>query len=120
MSTNFNPTAIKAAAGELGLIMHEMSVFTDLKITVPNAGTFEVAKWLEGIVQDRNDAIWLHAEHLQVALVAMEATLTEIANNFANTDGENADKIKSSIDNLQTEINSDVSSYDSTSGKPAS
>ena len=43
-----------------------------------------------------------------------ESTLTEIANNFKNTDGENADKIKS----LEREINSDLSAYDSNS-KPA-
>jgi len=109
MSTKFDPDAIKKAAGELGAIMDDMSAFADLKTPASSAGTFEVAKWLERIVQDRSDGVSLHAEHLQVALENMETTLTQIATDFENADGENAEKIKSSIANLQTEINKDIS-----------
>jgi hypothetical protein len=116
MSTKFNSDAIKKAAGELGLILHDMSAFSALKISVPNAGNFEVAKWLEQIVQDRTNGIVAHAEHLQVALTNMETKLNWIASEFENADGENAAKIKASIAGLQADIKGDISSFDQNSG----
>jgi hypothetical protein len=116
MSTKFDPDAIKKAAGELGVILDDMSAFSALKTTVPNAGNFEVAKWLEQIVQDRTNGVVAHAEHLQVALTNMETTLTRIATDFENTDGENAEKIKASIAGLKTDISSDIAAFDGNSG----
>ncbi|UMP06956.1 hypothetical protein [Amycolatopsis sp. EV170708-02-1] len=115
MSMEFDPAAIRLSAGKLGDIMNDMSAFTALKVTVPNAGSFEVAKWLEQIVQDRVNGIVAHAEHLQIALRNMDTTLTQIANEFENADGENAKRIKASIAELQSTIRQDISSFDANS-----
>ncbi|TVT62509.1 hypothetical protein FNH05_01065 [Amycolatopsis rhizosphaerae] len=112
MSTNFDANGIKNSAKSIGALLDDMSAFTALKPQWPNAGHFALAEWLERIVDDRRNAIVAHAEHLKLAFEQMETTLTKIADDFQNADGDNAAKIKTSITELQTHIIDDVSKMD--------
>ena len=124
MTTKYDAEAIKAAAGKLGSIMDDMAPFSALKVTVPNAGSFDLATWLEKIVQDRVDGIVLHAEHLKIALADMQTALTTIATDFDNADGDNAEQIKSSITDMEKHVTDDISqasqgdSAPTTAGEP--
>jgi len=112
MSTKYDAEAIKAAAGKLGSIMDDMAPFTALKAAVPNAGSFDLAMWLERVLQARRNDVVAHAEHLKVAFEDMRTTLTTIATDFENADGDNAKKIGASIDDLQAYIADDISRFD--------
>jgi len=124
VTTKYDAEAIKAAAGKLGSIMDDMAPFSALKVTVPNAGSFDLATWLEKIVQDRVDGIVLHAEHLKIALADMQTALTTIATDFDNADGDNAEQIKSSITDMEKHVTDDISqasqgdSAPTTAGEP--
>jgi gas vesicle protein len=112
MSTKFDAEAIKAAAGNIGKLMDDMSAFEALKPHWPNAGQFKLAVWLERVVDDRRNGIVAHAEHLKIAFENIEEKLNAIANNFQNADGDNADKIKSSLGKLEGEITEEVTNFD--------
>ncbi|WP_370948062.1 hypothetical protein AB5J62_10850 [Amycolatopsis sp. cg5] len=112
MSTKFDAKAITDAAGKLGSIMDDMKAFTELKANWPNAGKFPLAQWLERIVDDRRNGVVAHAEHLKLALEEMETTLTKIAKDFTNLDGENAKKVSDSIGELKKHIRDDIVKLD--------
>ncbi|GHF44824.1 uncharacterized protein YukE [Amycolatopsis bartoniae] len=112
MSTTFDADGIKASAKNIGALMDDMTAFSNLKPQWPNAGHFELAQWLERIVDDRRNAIVAHAEHLKTAFEDMETTLTNIATDFENADGDNANKIKTSITELISHVESDISTMD--------
>ncbi|UOZ06916.1 hypothetical protein [Amycolatopsis sp. WQ 127309] len=112
MSTNFNPDAIKASANNLGKIMDDMSAFDALKPQWPNAGKFATAQWLERIVDDRRNGVVAHGEHLKTTLDDLKSTLVSIADNFQNTDGDNAAKIKQSITGLDAKVSGEIAAFD--------
>ena len=55
-NTAFSPEDIKNAATEIGKLSEDMAAFQDLKPHWPNAGQFELAQWLERVVDDRRNA----------------------------------------------------------------
>jgi hypothetical protein len=112
MSTTFDADGIKESAKKIGAIMDNMDAFTALKPNWPNAGHFELAQWLERVVDDRRNAIVAHAEHFKLALNEMQSTLTKIATDFENADGDNAAKIKSSVDDLKTHVTDGITTMD--------
>ncbi|WP_156753229.1 hypothetical protein [Actinokineospora pegani] len=112
MSTKFDPDLIRASAKKLGALLDDMDAFTKLKPHWPNAGGFALAQWVERVVDDRRNGIVAHAEHLKIALEEMEVTLTKIANDFQDTDGENGRKIKDSLDQLKKDITTSISTLD--------
>jgi len=115
--TKYDREAVKNAATNLGGILHDMSVFTALKAHWPNAGKFELAQWLERIVDDRRNAIVAHAEHLKLIFADMETTLKQIAADFENADGENAKKIADSVSGMKTNIGNDITELDGNTEK---
>jgi hypothetical protein len=110
--TEFDAKEIKACADRIGGLLDDMAAFTDLKNHWPNAGNFELAQWLERIVDDRRNGVVAHAEHLKLTFEDMQTTLTTIANDFENADGDNAKKILNAIDDLKGKITDDISSLD--------
>jgi len=116
-STEYNSENVKNAGINLGRILDDMTAFTELKAHWPNAGKFELAQWLERIVDDRRNAIVAHAEHLKITFENMETTLKQIAEDFDNADGENAKAIKKSISDMQTEIDGEISELDENTEK---
>lgn len=112
MSTKFDAEAIKKSAENIGGIMSDMSAFEALKQHWPNAGKFEVAGWLERIVDDRRNAIVAHGEHLRLAFEKMKEKLNSIATDFQDLDGENADKVKASIAELEGQVIEAVNAFD--------
>ncbi|EWC61852.1 hypothetical protein UO65_2911 [Actinokineospora spheciospongiae] len=117
MTTKFDPEAIRTSAKKLGALMDDMGAFSKLKPHWPNAGQFELAQWLERVVDDRRNGIVAHAEHLKIALEQMETTLTHIADDFENLDGDNAKKIKDSIGELKKNITSGITTLDQNTEK---
>jgi hypothetical protein len=116
-STEYNSENVKNAGINLGRILDDMAAFTELKAHWPNAGKFELAQWLERIVDDRRNAIVAHAEHLKITFESMETTLKQIAEDFDNVDGENAKAIKKSISGMTTKIGNDTSKLDENTEK---
>jgi DNA anti-recombination protein RmuC len=114
MGTKFDVEAIKKSAESIGKLMEDTSAFDALKNHWPNAGKFQLAVWLERLVDDRRNAIVAHAEHLKLAFETMEDKLTSIANDFENADGDNADKISSSMSELEGDVIDAVNSFDTT------
>ena len=112
MSTNFDSAAIKTSANNLGSIMDDMAAFTNLKLHWPNAGKFPLAQWLERVVDDRRNGIVAQGEHLQLVLNELKATLVSIADNFDDADGDNANRIKKAIGNIENSATEDVGKYD--------
>jgi uncharacterized protein YukE len=112
MSTTFDADGIKESAKKIGAIMDNMDAFTALKPHWPNAGHFELAQWLERIVDDRRNGIVAHAEHFKLAMNEIQTSLTKIATEFENADGDNAAKIKSSVDDLNTHVVDGISDMD--------
>lgn len=110
--TEFDAKEIKACADRIGGLLDDMGAFTKLKPHWPNAGSFELAQWLERIVDDRRNGIVAHGEHLKLTFEDMQTTLTTIANDFENADGDNAKKILGAIDDLKGKITDDISSMD--------
>ncbi|WP_424186978.1 hypothetical protein ACOBQX_03860 [Actinokineospora sp. G85] len=117
MSTTFDPELIRASAKKLGALLDDMSAFTKLKPHWPNAGGFALAQWVERIVDDRRNGIVAHAEHLKIALEQMEITLTKVADDFQNTDGENGKKIKDSFAQLKKDITTSITTLDGNTEK---
>jgi hypothetical protein len=102
--TGYDSENLDKVAGNIGKIMDDMRPFTDLKGHVLNAGSFELADWLERIVLDRCYAIMMHADHLRIMFEKMEPKLKEIAADFDELDSRNASKIKDMLGELQGEI----------------
>jgi hypothetical protein len=115
--TEYSSEAVKNAAINLGRILDDMSAFTELKAHWPNAGEFELAQWLERIVDDRRNAIVAHAEHLKLVFEGMEMTLKQIARDFDNVDGDNADGIKRCISGMQKKIGGETTRFDENTEK---
>ena len=116
-STEYNSEAVKNAGINLGRILDDMSAFSDLKPHWPNAGKFELAQWLERIVDDRRNAIVAHAEHLKIVFEGMESTLKQIAEDFDNLDGDNAKEIKESIGDMRSNIRDEIGELDKNTEK---
>ncbi|MFC9254310.1 hypothetical protein [Amycolatopsis thailandensis] len=118
MSTSFDADAIEAAAGKIGKIMKDhMGTFEALKPHWPNAGKFQLAVWLERVVDDRRNGIVAHAEHLRIAFETFEKKLKELAKEFEEADGKNADKINKSILDFERAVVSDVNKFDDNTEK---
>ncbi|WP_370942285.1 hypothetical protein AB5J62_24550 [Amycolatopsis sp. cg5] len=112
MATNYNPEAIKKSADKLGSIMDDMSAFDALKPNWPNAGKFPLAQWLERVVDDRRNGLVAQGEHLKTVLTDLKSTLVSITDDFQNTDGDNAAKIKQSIVDIEKRASDDVAKFD--------
>jgi hypothetical protein len=112
VTTNYNADAIKTSANNLGALMDDMTAFEALKPNWPNAGKFPLAQWLERIVDDRRNGLVAQAEHLKIVLDDMKTTLTSIADDFQNADGDNAAKIKASIAGIENTVSGDVTKFD--------
>lgn len=110
--TAYNAENVKNASINIGRILDDMSVFNDLKPHWPNAGKFELAQWLERIVDDRRNAIVAHAEHMRMMLDNLETTLTQIATDFSSLDGENAEKIKSALGDWHSRVKGQWAEWD--------
>jgi hypothetical protein len=111
-STKFKADDIKKSADVIGGLLNDMSAFTKLKPHWPNAGSFELAQWLERIVDDRRNGIVAHAEHLKLTFEDMQTSLKKIATDFENADGENAKKIIAALDEMQGKISGDIGTLD--------
>lgn len=116
-STEYDSDTVETAAKNLGKLLDDMTPFNELKPHWPNAGKFELAQWLERIVDDRRNAIVAHAEHLRAAFVNMETTLTVIAGKFDKLDGENAKQIKDTLGELETQIEGEWDTWDENTEK---
>lgn len=114
MATSWDPAAITASAKNLGSIMNDTSAFDALLNQWPDAGTLPLAEWIERIVDDRRNALVEHAQTLKITLEDMQTSLTQIANNFENTDGDNAAKIKAAIEDLEKQVSGDIGNYQQT------
>ncbi len=110
--TSYDSDSLRDAASNLGGILDDMAPFNDLKAHWPNAGKFELAQWLERIVDDRRNAVVAHAEHLRMAFDSMNRTLTQIADDFSSTDGDNAAKIKDTLDDLEGSVEGEWDEWD--------
>lgn len=110
--TAFNATEIKNCAERIGGLLDDMAAFTKLKPHWPNAGSFALAQWLERVVDDRRNGVVAHAEHLKIVFEDLQTTLTTIATDFENADGDNADAIVKCIDELQGKVTDDISTLD--------
>lgn len=114
MATSWDSEAIRTSAKNLGSIMNDTSAFDALLNQWPDAGTLPLAEWIERIVDDRRNALVEHAQTLLITLQDMQNSLTQIANNFENTDGDNAAKIKSAIQELEKQVSGDIGTYQQT------
>ncbi|MER5389611.1 hypothetical protein [Saccharopolyspora sp. NPDC002686] len=106
--TAWNAEEIRAAAKSIGNIMGDMGTFQSLKEHWPNAGQFETAQWLERIVDDRRNGVVAHAERMKTICEEMETQLTKIADEFENTDGDNAKAVQQAVGDMKTNIDSAV------------
>jgi hypothetical protein len=110
--TAFDPDEIKACAKRIGVLLEDMRAFHDLKNHWPNAGGFALAQWLERVVDDRRNGLVAHGEHLKVVFQNMETSLTRIAEDFENADGDNADAIVKAIGELETKVTGEITTMD--------
>ncbi|TDV42168.1 hypothetical protein [Actinophytocola oryzae] len=115
--TEYSSTDITNIAGEVGKILDDMAPFIDLKNHWPNAGKFELAQWLERIVDDRRNAIVAHAEHLRMTFDSLETSLVQLAKDFTTTDGENAAEIKKVLGDLEDKIEGQWDTWDENTEK---
>jgi hypothetical protein len=111
--TKYDSGKVRDAAKAIGVILDDMAPFNDLKPHWPDAGKFELAQWLERIVDDRRNAIVAHAEHLRMTFDSLETTLTGIADDFDNTDGDNASKIKKALGDFKSKVEGQWDTWDS-------
>ncbi|MFL6119484.1 hypothetical protein [Actinophytocola sp.] len=111
-TTQYSAENVKNAAINIGRILDDMAPFNDLKPHWPNAGKFELAQWLERIVDDRRNAIVAHAEHMRMTFDSLETTLTQIAKDFNNLDGENAQKIKDALGDWHSKLEGQWDTWD--------
>ncbi|MFE5566582.1 hypothetical protein ACFQ68_16470 [Amycolatopsis japonica] len=119
MSTKFDVEAIANAGQHIGRLMDDMSAFEALKQNRPYTGTFKPAAWLEGVVDNRRQAVVGHAEHLKIAFGEMGTKLKDISERFKNTDGQNAEEIKKVIAGIEGAVVQAVDTYDTNTEKPA-
>jgi hypothetical protein len=115
--TKYSAENITTIAGNIGKILDDMAPFNDLKPHWPNAGKFQLAQWLERIVDDRRNAIVAHAEHLRMTLDSLETSLTQLAKDFTTTDGDNAAKIKKALGDLEDKIEGQWDTWDENTEK---
>ncbi|GAA1027420.1 MULTISPECIES: hypothetical protein [Amycolatopsis] len=108
MTTQYNKDAIQKSATNLGNILSDMSAFQALGVSCPDAGVFDLAKWLEKLVNDRATAIVEHASHLQTACKDMQSFLGNLVSTFDSIDGNNADQIKSAVTDMEKSIDGDM------------
>lgn len=109
--------SIKGSAKKIGELLDDMVPFNDLEPHWPNAGKFELAQWLERIVDDRRNAIVVHANHLRIAFESMQTTLTQIVDDFDNADGDNAKGIKDALGDLKDKIEGEIDEWDENTEK---
>ena len=113
MATKFDANAVREVADNISKIMPEYrAVFEALKRHWPNAGKFPLAVHTERVTDDRRNAVVAHADHLDLAFVALSGKLKAVADKFQNTDGENATAIKNLLSGLEKEVSGMISTYD--------
>jgi hypothetical protein len=116
-ATEYDKADIEAAANKLGTLLDDMSAIDGLIPHWPNAGKFPLAQWLERIVDDRRNAIVAHTVHLRQTLESTQTSLLQIAKDFDNLDGDNAQKIKDVLDGLTTRIKGEWNTWDTNTEK---
>lgn len=104
MTTEYNPEAIKAAANDLGHVMDDTSAFTGLQAPMPNFGNFDLAQWLEQVVDNSAAGIVADTENLRSTLTGMDTSLTDIVNTLESVDKDNADRIASSVSRVSDDL----------------
>ncbi|MFE5567638.1 hypothetical protein ACFQ68_21815 [Amycolatopsis japonica] len=113
MATKIDANAIRGVADNIAKIMDEhKSAFEALKPHWPNAGKFDLATWVERLVDDRRNAIVAHAEHLGLTFETMSAKLKAVADKFEDTDGNNATEINNLLAGLEGEVTNKINSFD--------
>ena len=110
--TGYHADSIRTAATNLGKILDDMAPFNDLKAHWPNAGKFELAQWLERVVDDRRNAVVAHAEHLRMMFDSMNSKLAQIADDFSSLDGDNAKEIKGLLGDLEGTVKGEWGEWD--------
>ncbi|MDT8912073.1 hypothetical protein [Amycolatopsis sp. PS_44_ISF1] len=80
------------------LLDGRMTTFDKLIHQWPNAGAFNLAAWVERIVDDRRNAIVAHVAHLKTTFGEMSDVLYKIAENFEQVDDKNAKDVKKMFD----------------------
>lgn len=106
-STHLNATAVRAAAGNLGRIMDDISAFTALRQAWPSLGNFDLATQLQAIIDDRRTGVLVHADELKESLGDLSNTLMKIATDIASTDNGAAEKIRGLVADLTVRVNSE-------------
>lgn len=101
MTTQFNATALREAAGGLERIMDDMSTFTALRANSPGVGDFGAARLLEAAVNGRRDGVVGHADLLKSSLTELGKTVTCVADKFEAVDQNNAKNISTSLPERQ-------------------
>lgn len=101
--TEYNKTKLKDTAKSFkDLIEPNMAPFDDLVHRWPNAGSFNLAVWVERILDDRRNAIVAHTAHLKTTFAEMSDALYNIAEHFDNVDDKNAKDVKKVFDDSKT------------------
>ncbi|MER6762701.1 hypothetical protein ABT266_21290, partial [Amycolatopsis sp. NPDC000746] len=108
MATQYNKDAVKQSADKLANILADTSAFEALAGSCPDAGVFDLAKWLEQVVNDRAAAIVAHAARMQVALKDLGSFLSNLVTSFDSLDGSNADQIKNAVSDLEKSVGTDM------------
>ena len=103
MATKFDAQSIRNSGNALGSIMDDMTVFSELKEHWPNAGQFELAQWIERVVDDRRNGMVAHAEQLKIILDKLSAGLISIADDLEEADDNSAVDM-SRFQDLKSEI----------------
>jgi hypothetical protein len=110
--TEFDKAAIDEVGRNLQALMKDhLAAFENLKAHWPNAGTFATAQWIERLVDDRRNAIVAHGERLNLTLEELGLRLVNVAAEFENADGENANKIKAAFDDQAAATHKDLDSH---------
>ncbi len=105
-ATKADFVVLKRVAKQIGGLLDDMSAFEELKAFKPDAGSFPMANWLEGIVQRRVDDIVLQGENLKKVYELISRNLKEIADLLEGQDADNAKDIaiKEIVDEMPKKI----------------
>ncbi|MFE0019815.1 hypothetical protein [Amycolatopsis sp. NPDC059021] len=92
--TKIDPDWASRISAELQAAVEDVSAFTDVLNYNPNAGTFEIAKWLGDRLTDRQNGVAQYGQSLQTVAQDIADGLAKVSMDLQGADKDAASKIR--------------------------
>jgi hypothetical protein len=95
--TYIDPEGMRASADRIGPLLSDLSSFHRVSAITTNSGNFPAAHWLDTMLVKRGDALFQHAQSVDLVCRDIKSGLHQVVTDFENTDDSNANDLDRTV-----------------------